>query len=349
MTERVGDIGEFGLIARIREVLEAEGRLPPGAVLGLGDDAACFTPRPGCEILVTCDAMVEGRHFLAERTSARDLGRRAMVMNISDIGAMGGTPCYALVSLGLPARIPVAFVEDLYRGFLMELNPFSAGVFGGNLTSTNERLFIDITLIGEVRREHLMRRSTARAGDAILVTGYPGQAAGGLHLLVAGSAAPDLANHPLVRAYQLPRHRAREGREVARSGLASAMIDMSDGLLGDLGHICEQSGLGALLVQELLPVSDVLRAAALESRRDPFDWVLGDSDDYELILTCPSERVESLRALIHAVAGAAVSEVGRLTEAWAGIRIRRPDGSEGFSFPAGWDHFRRRGGGSQTG
>jgi len=150
MPETLKDIGEFGLIARIDDLLKREGVQSPGVSLGIGDDTASFKARPGYEVLVTCDCVVEGRHFLSRHISAMDLGRRSMMLNISDIGAMGGHPLYALISLGLKSETLVKDIENLYRGFLFELNPFGASIIGGNLTKSGDGIFIDITLIGEL-------------------------------------------------------------------------------------------------------------------------------------------------------------------------------------------------------
>jgi len=161
-----------------------------------------------------------------------------MTVNISDIGAMGGHPLYALISLGLNPDQLIRDVLEIYRGFLLELNPFSASIIGGNLTRSGNGSFIDITLIGEVEQGKSLRRSGARAGDVILVTGFPGQAAAGLKLLLRSPNDPDLRKHLLVQIYNVPSHRARLGAAIGGAGLASAMIDTSDGFLGDLGHIC---------------------------------------------------------------------------------------------------------------
>ncbi|UCB51151.1 MAG: thiamine-phosphate kinase [Deltaproteobacteria bacterium] len=339
MSQRLSDIGEFGLIDRIHELLQKEGLEAPGVTLGIGDDTASFRPRAGYELLVTCDAMVEGRHYLSEHISPLNLGRRAMALNISDIGAMGGRPLYALVSLGLKAETLVADVEAMYRGFIAELNPFEASIIGGNVTKSEHATFVDITLIGEVEQGKMIRRSTARAGDAILVTGYPGQAAAGLYLLLNAQPGEDLSDHPLVQTFNTPSHRAREGRAIAQSGYATAMIDTSDGFLGDLGHICKESGVGARLTRKSLPMGKELGEAATRLGRDPFELVLGESDDYELIITCPPDDVEGIRSVVAAVSAVPVTEVGRITEAAYGMKIVQPEGTECAVTPAGWDHF----------
>jgi thiamine-monophosphate kinase len=341
MTETLSDIGEFGLIARIDDLLGKEGIQTPGITMGIGDDAAAFMPRAGYELVVTCDCVVEGRHYLPGRITSFNLGRRAMALNISDIGAVGGKPLYALVSLGLKGDTPVANVEDMYRGFISELNPFEASVIGGNLTKSGNGIFIDITLIGEVEQGKIVRRSTARAGDVILVTGYPGQAAAGLQLLLNSRPTEDFNSHPLVRVYNTPSHKAREGQAIAQSGYATSMIDTSDGFIGDLGHICQESGVGAVLIQEKLPLSGDLRHAATELGLDPYDLILKDSDDYELIITCSSRHVDRIRSVVSSISDIPVSEVGSITDASCGVKLVLPDGTQHEIAAAGWDHFTR--------
>jgi len=340
MPERVGDIGEFGLIRRISDLLGKEGIRSERVTLGIGDDTASFLPRPGYEILVTCDCMVEGRHYLPKYIRPFDLGRRAMALNISDIGAMGGRPLYALISLGLKAEILVRDIEELYRGLLAELNPFGASIIGGNLTQSGNGIFIDITLIGEVERGRALRRSGAKPGDAILVTGYPGQAAAGLQLLLHAPGEPKLLAHPLVQIYNTPSHRAELGEAIAKAGCATAMIDTSDGFLGDLGHICEESGVGAELIQEKLPVSEDLRGAAHVLQRDPYEFILGDSDDYELVITCQPQNVALLRSTVTRCCPVPLTEVGRITAVAREMILVLPDGEKRPVKPASWDHFR---------
>jgi len=339
MPKTLADIGEFGLIHRIHELIKKEGVQAPEVTLGIGDDTASFRPRQGYEQLVTCDCLVEGRHYLPDFITPQNLGRRAITMNLSDIGAMGGQPLYALVSLGLKADMPVSDVEDIYHGFMMELNPFRASIIGGNITKTMDATFIDITLIGEVEQDKLMRRSTARVGDKILVTGFPGQAAAGLKLMLRSKPTKDIQKHPLVHASNSPSHRVKEGQAVANSKLASAMIDTSDGFLGDLGHICQESGVGALLIQEKFPISEDLKQTALQLKLDPYELFLQDSDDYELIITCSPEHVDQIRSAISSVSDVPVTEVGSITDAVGEFRLILPDGSQRRIQPSGWDHF----------
>ncbi|MBW1916037.1 MAG: thiamine-phosphate kinase, partial [Deltaproteobacteria bacterium] len=218
-------------------------------------------------------------------------------------------------------------------------------VIGGNLTKSEHSIFIDITLIGEVERDKVVRRSNAGIGDLILITGYPGQSAAGLKLLLGHeNEAEALRDHPLIRAYNRPSHRAKEGQAIAKSGFATAMIDTSDGLLGDLGHICEESDVGAELIQEKLPVSEHLHAIPLSPGQDIYDMVLKDSDDYELIITCPPENVDRIRSVVAALSDVPVTEVGRITGETGNISLIQKDGSKREIIPTGWDHFKNEGG-----
>ncbi|HDZ89183.1 MAG: thiamine-phosphate kinase [Deltaproteobacteria bacterium] len=339
IAQTVAEIGEFGLIERIDKILREEAHPLPGNTLGIGDDCALFRPRNGYELLVTCDSLVEGRHYLPRFISPFDLGRRAMAMNISDIGAMGGRPLYALISLGLRADTPVVDLETVYRGFIAELSPFGASIIGGNLTGSEGANSIHITLMGEVPVGRALRRSSANPGDSILVTGYPGQAAAGLRVLLEAEAPDDVRHHPLVQVYNTPSHRAREGEAVALSGLATAMIDTSDGLLGDLGHICHGSGVGARLFLESLPVSPALKETARRMKEDPTDLALQQSDDYELIITCPPEHVDAIRSMVTSINRVPVAVIGSITPNSGRIIGMSPEGPPRDLSPSGWDHF----------
>ena len=340
MDETLKQAGEFGLIRTIRDLLKKDGASPPADLtVGIGDDTAAFRPRAGYEILITCDSVVEGRHYLPEFMRPGEVGRRAMVINISDIGAMGGLPRYALVSLGLKEETPVRDVKEMYRGFLEALNPFGAVIVGGNLTKTETELFVDVTLIGEAKEGCVVRRSGARPGDIILVTGYPGRSTAGLQLLVHSLAA---AGHPLAAAYIRPMHKAVAGAAVADRQCASAMIDTSDGFLGDLAHLCEESGVGAeLFFEKFPPDEDLQDAAALLCQRAD-EMFLGPSDDYELIITCAPDCAAAVRAAVAESYGGPVTEVGRIAPQARGICLVMADGSIKTPAPEGWDHFRFR-------
>ncbi|MFO8090433.1 MAG: thiamine-phosphate kinase [Desulfatiglandaceae bacterium] len=338
MGKNVGEIGEFGLIAKIREWLSAARDASRPAGPEIGDDCAVFMPPPGHEILLTCDTLVEGRHYLPSLIRPYDLGRRAMVQNISDIGAMGGLPLYALVSLGLRPETQVSEVEDMYSGFLSELSRLDASIIGGNITSVETGRFIDITVVGSVPQGRAVTRRGARPGDAVLVTGFPGESGAALRLFQANRRDDAVAGE-LSDSYLCPVHRALEGRAVADQGYAGAMIDTSDGMAADLGHICSESRVGARIYSENLPVRPCLRRAAELLNCEPVDLVLGTSDDYELLITCPPEHAGEVADTVSAVSGVPVALIGTVTAENETI-VLVTDSKEHILETPGWDHFR---------
>ncbi|MSR82468.1 MAG: thiamine-phosphate kinase [Candidatus Latescibacteria bacterium] len=340
--KKIAEIGEFGLIDRLRRLLDLEGCQPPGLSLGIGDDAALLQAQPGCQWAVTCDVLAEGRHYLSEYLTAFQLGKRAMAVNLSDIAAMGGQPRYALVALGLRGSTLVGDVENWYRGFAAALNPWDAAIVGGNMTQVDGSQFISITLMGEVPAGQALRRSGASPGQAILVTGYPGQAAAGLRLLQERGQDGGLEDHPLVQAYTSPMPRVGEGRAMAGDRVVSAAIDTSDGFLGDLGNLCAASGVGARLWAAQLPLSPALRAATAKWGEDPVRWFLGPSDDYELIVTCAPEQVEAAKRRIAGVNQAPVHQVGVITPERDCLEIEGESGLSRLLRARGWDHFTSR-------
>jgi thiamine-monophosphate kinase len=339
MTLKVSDIGEFELIDRIRRIIDNTGRKPGLLIHGIGDDAAVFTPEQGYEMVVTCDSMVDGRHYLKEHMTPIEIGRRAMVMNISDIGAMGGIPLYALVTLGLTSSETVDEIEGIYRGFIQELEPFNASIIGGNITKTAGNTIIDITLIGKVKRGHIAMRSGAKPGDAIMVTGYPGSSGAG-YRLIADGAAQSLVNKTLIDAYLRPKHRAKEGNALAVSGLITSMMDVSDGLSGDLYHICETGSVGAEVWEEMLPVSSALKEISSIYKISPADFILAPSDDYELIFTCALQNMDAMERILKEFE-CPVTHIGDIVPMAQGMTIINQDGKRKPLDKNGWDHFNK--------
>ncbi len=337
MTLKVSDIGEFELIDRIQRIIDGAGYKPGLLIHGIGDDAAVFTPEPGYEMVVTCDSMVDGRHYLKEHMTPIEIGRRAMVMNISDIGAMGGIPLYALVTLGLTSSETVNEIEEIYRGFLQELEPFNASIIGGNITKTAGNTFIDITLIGKAKRQFLTLRSGAKPGDALMVTGYPGSSGAGYRLITDG-ISQSLENKTLIDAYLRPVHRAREGHSLAVSGLISSMMDVSDGLSGDLYHICETSSAGAEIWEEKLPVSTSIRDISNLYEKTPADFILSPSDDYELLFTCAPQNIERVEGIL-AEFDCPVTHIGDIVPMAQGMTLINSNGERKPLNKKGWDHF----------
>ena len=334
--QTVHDIGEFPLIERIKRHLPAGPQV--GVVAGIGDDTAALKVAPRHLLLATCDVQVEGVHFLLDRATPEMIGRKTLAVNISDIAAMGGVPRYALISLGLPSETPVEFVDGLYVGMRAEAERFGVDIVGGNLAKAKQ-VFIDVTLLGEVEPDRSVYRGGARIGDRIVVTGRPGESAGGLALLLDPSlpCPSDVAERLLAR-HRTPTPRVSAGRAVATSGVAHAMIDVSDGLAGDLAHICEASGVGAVLRADALPISDDLRALGTATGLEPREWLLFGGEDYELLVVVGSEDADALVASIEA-RGVEATVIGRIVAAERGIVLREADGRERRVERGGFTHF----------
>ncbi len=330
----IADVGEFEVIARLKQRFARSG---VGIVRGIGDDTAVLRPSPGYLVLATTDAAVEGVHFLRASTTPRLLGQRVLAVNLSDIAAMGGIPRWALVSLSLPETTPLDFIDDLAAGLGEEAARFGVGIVGGNLARSPERLVLDLTLLGEGEPDRVVYRTGARAGDRVLVTGTLGDAAAGLAVLLGDAPSGLPGADELIGRQRLPTPRVEAGRVIARSGLATAMIDVSDGLASDLGHLCEDNGLGATVFADQLPLSAAIQTLAATVGRDPLDWALHGGEDYELLLTAPSERVAQLTAAVQAV-GVRLTDVGEMTER-AGIWLQRPGGQREPLRGTLWRHF----------
>lgn len=332
----VKEIGEFGLIDRIAAMLSHH---CPGVIKGIGDDVAVLDTSGPEYLLATCDSQVEGVHFMRDAITPYQLGRRVAAINVSDIAASGGDPRWALVSLAIPGEMEVGYIEELYRGLGDEMALAGASIAGGNLSRMKSVIVLDCTLLGVVAPERLVLRSTARVGDAVVLTGSPGESRAGLELI----RRPDLAlsastRQRLIESHLCPRPRLAEGRLLARSGLVTAMIDVSDGVIGDLLHICKASGTGADVDSGGVSISRELGEAALAAGADCLEWALSGGEDYELIFTAPPEAVASLKQMLLDQTGTTCSQIGTIT-AGTGVDIRFAEGTRKVSAVKGFDHF----------
>ena len=342
---RVADIGEFGLIGRLRSRLgPARGGAAAGVVLPNGDDCAGVLFTPGRWVLATSDILVEGEHFLQAHATPRQIGRKALAINLSDIAAMGGDPKFALTSLAVPEDTPVECVEAVYDGLREEGEAFGTAVIGGNVARSPAGIILDVHLLGESDPERTLRRSGARPGDVVMVTGTLGDAAAGLRVLLDSeiSAPGETADLPAgERSLVLgPKPRVPEGRAIADAGAATAMIDLSDGLSGDLSHLCEASRAGAVLDAERIPVSDALRAISAGWKRDPVDLALQGGEEYELLMAVRPEEADDLAARVLQETGTTLTAIGRFTEEGSGLKILR-EGREEPLGVTGYDHLRK--------
>uniref|UniRef100_UPI003A918FE5 thiamine-phosphate kinase n=1 Tax=Kordiimonas sp. TaxID=1970157 RepID=UPI003A918FE5 len=297
--------GEFDLIAKYFAPLAG----PEG--LGLTDDAACISPRPGKSLIITKDVIVGGVHFL-DTDAADSIAHKALAVNLSDLAAKGAVPKYYLLGLCLPKNIDEVWLAGFAAGLKALQETYGFTLAGGDTTSSLGPVMVSVTAIGEVGVGHMLRRNGARAGDLVFVSGTLGEAALGLKCL------RDELEHDdgLVRRYHYPTPRV--GLGPALVGLAGGSADISDGLLADLGHICETSNLGADIEEGALPVSDKVRAL-LSDRSDLAACVYSGGDDYELVFTAPEARQLDIEAAANEQ-GVPVTVIGRISGT-PGIRL----------------------------
>lgn len=335
---QISDLGEFGLIERIRSRIPGYG---PDVLVGIGDDVAVLKPAEGHDLLATCDIQIEGVHFLRDKITPYQLGRKAAAINLSDIAAKGGRPRYFLISLALPADLPVEFVDELYRGLLDAARQASAEIVGGNLSRSLGGIVVDVTLLGEVKPDHLLLRSGAQVGDRILVTGSLGRSAAGLALLLHPEVQiPATQAQEVLESHLTPTPRSEEGLVIGRTQAATAMIDLSDGLASDVGHLCDASQVGACIEGGRVPISEATRAVAAQVGQDPLRLALCGGEDYELLFTAPPDRASELAVTVQRETGIPVTDIGEIVPASEGRTLVLSDEVRVPLTPGGWDHFR---------
>ncbi|MFT4286445.1 thiamine-phosphate kinase [Nocardioides sp.] len=310
--QTLADVGEFGLISELVR------RFPQGdhVILGPGDDAAVLRIRGG-HVVVSTDLMVEGRHFRRDWASAADVGHRAAAQNLSDINAMGGVAHSLTVGLAAPPELPLSWALDFATGFADECSLVGASVVGGDLTRASE-IVVAVTVLGSVAQSPVAR-SGARPGDVLALAGRQGWAAAGLAVLGRGNRSP----RAVVAAYQRPEPPYGAGPAAAAAG-ATAMVDVSDGLLAECGHLATDSGVAIDVRSAALEVPEPFLAVAAALNADPVSFVLTGGEDHAILATFPPEVAlpEGFRP------------IGTVTE---GDRVT-VDGAP-YDGPTGWTHF----------
>jgi thiamine-monophosphate kinase len=312
----IADLGEFGLIAEIAAGLPRG----PRTIVGIGDDAAVVTAPDG-RVVAATDLLVEGRHFRRDWSGPADVGAKAAARSLADVAAMGAVPVCLLVGFGAPGDLPLAWARELVAGIADECASAGATVVGGD-TSGAEAIVLAVTALGDLAGRDPVTRSGARPGDVLAIAGVLGDSAAGLALLEAGLAGPA----SLIAAHRRPRPPYAAGPEAARLG-ATAMIDVSDGLLADAGHVAEASGVLIDIDAALLPGgAELAAAAAALGRPGPLDWVLTGGEDHAFAATFP----------------AGISLPARWTVAG---QVRDGQGvsvnGQAYTGTAGWNHFDR--------
>lgn len=310
---------EFGFIARFLSPLAAK----ENGAFGLTDDAAVIDVPAGQQLVLTKDALVEGVHFIGDEPPA-DIARKALRVNLSDLAAMGATPRAYMLALMLPAFADEQWLRDFTVGLQMDQGEFGISLIGGDTTRTLGSLALSVTMFGFVPAGMALRRSGARAGDDIYVSGTIGDAALGLSV-----AKYELTGDFLLNRYRLPQPRVALGAHLR--GIVSSCTDISDGLAQDLGHICEQSQVGAAIEWSAVPLSDAARASGAVAAQT----ILGGGDDYELLFTASPENAHKLQAL---AAITPITRIGNITGG-SGVHVFDAQGAEITLAHKGYKHF----------
>ena len=338
-------IHEFDLI---RSLHRRYGRRSPSVIQGIGDDAAVITSQAGEWTVLTTDLLTEGVHFDLRTATMADIGFRAAAANLSDIAAMGGTPQQLLVALAIPRTGTSRQVHQLYRGMMAACRPHHVGLIGGDTSASSSGWFLSVTLIGIVPPRKALFRSGARIGDFLYVTGTIGDALAGLRLL--NEPPPGTKRDPwaatlsmkhrqfLIARHLRPTARIAEGRWLSTHRLATSAIDISDGLSGDLRHICEESHVGADIDLRALPLSPACKAYAVSRNLDPVNLALTGGEDYELLFTVsPRQRPRLERTAIQQ--GFSLTCIGTIHPLRFGMQTLSASGQRRQLINTSYEHF----------
>ena len=331
-------LAEFALIKRIAKRC---GGLRNRTLVGIGDDCAVIRPHSRNVRLITTDLLVEDIHFNRRFASWRDIGHKAMVGNLSDIAAMGGTPRQFLVSIAIPPSLTTHDVDALYEGMMQPAKKSGTALIGGDTSSSPTKLFLSLTLIGDIKPAHVVRRTGLQVGDEIFVTGTLGDSNAGLRMLQTPprTRIPRVCRIWLSQRHLRPTARLEAGQRLAKHRIATAMIDLSDGLSGDLAHLCEMNAVGATIDVTHLPMSGALHAYAHHIGERAYEIALQGGEDYELLFavrpkSLPRIKRWNTRGLLDA------THIGTITPKRQGMQMITPTGSIQPMLIQSYEHLR---------
>jgi thiamine-monophosphate kinase len=344
---RLSELGELGLLRRLESILSipeaarsaGDASAAARVVVGVGDDAAAVDVGGGRVLLLSCDSMVEGVHFVPQTCAPDAIGFRAMAAALSDIAAMGGTPTWGLVTLAAPSDADAAFAEELIRGARAAAEREGAVVVGGDCVSSPAGFGLDVSVVGEGRRDSLLLRSAAEPGQAVMLTGTVGDSAAGLALLRREPCVDAHTASYVTERHLLPTPRIAAGAVLARHDAVTAAIDVSDGLLRDAGHVAERSGVQIELSAEMVPISPECRRVADAVQQAALGFALGGGEDYELLFTARADAAQAVKDALRSGAQIGATVVGEV-RAGRGVRVLNENGQPLNGLPEGWDHFR---------
>jgi thiamine-monophosphate kinase len=288
---KLSEIGEFGLIAMISKYFKQN--LKPG-MTGIGDDCAIIPINNEHALLITTDMLIEDQHFIKERITPFELGYKSIAVNLSDIAAMGGTPEYAFLSVGIPQSIEIKWLDEFFRGIKNLCDSSETYLLGGDTTRSESKLIINIAVTGRIRMDKIKRRSTAKPGDIICVTDFIGDSGGGLKALLNNLPIEKDVKY-LVNCHHMPVPRLQEGQWLSDFPGVHAMIDISDGIESDIHRIMESSGVGAEINLEEIPVSEALQRMSEKYNWNKYEIAVCGGEDYCLMLTIEKHQFEYIK------------------------------------------------------
>ncbi|MCX5725684.1 MAG: thiamine-phosphate kinase [Candidatus Saganbacteria bacterium] len=333
---KLKNLGEFGLIERIKKSFKPS----PRVYVGIGDDSAVIKLSGNKCLLISTDTLVENIHFKLKYSTFYQLGWKLLAGGISDISAMGGTPTDVLITLGLPADLPVKAVDDIYRGIKSVARKFNIGVIGGDTVSSKD-IFLTVTALGIINKKELLLRSKARVGDAILVTGELGASGAGLKILK--SRESPVASRELkwvIKKHLMPDPRVVEGKIIGKLGKATSMIDFSDGLAAGCFEIAKRSNVGIRIWKNSLPIGEGTKSASEVLKISPFDLALYGGEDYELMFTVPRSEAVSFVERFKKKSKTRISIIGEVVGRGRGIKIVDLKGKVHPFRGKGYEHFK---------
>jgi len=337
---RLSNLGEFQLIQSIPRQLTTQGFLP---IVGIGDDAAVLSSSPEQHVVISTDLLVEDIHFTRKTATFYDIGYKAATANLSDIAAMGATPTAMFVAIALPPSVTYKDWQEFYRGLAVPCKPYKVQLLGGDTSSSPTSLFISITVTGQVPPGHILTRQGAQIGDLIYVSGTLGNSAAGLAYLKKSKHPPKSSTLLKSMKYLVQRHlqptpRIVLGQLLASQPYASAAMDLSDGLSGDLRHLCRLSHVGALIYSGQIPMSQPLLRYAKRIRATPLHWSLHGGEDYELLFTIPPKWQHELEKSTKK-RRIPITHIGTIQPKRFGIRIEQSNGTRHLLLQQSYEHF----------
>ncbi len=333
-------LGEFGLIRKLEKQCQT---LHTDVIQGIGDDAAILETSPKESLIASKDLAIEGIHFDLRFEKPKDIGYRAVVANMSDMAAMGAVPKFILVALAVPQSCSLDTLRTLYRGFKEACREYHISLVGGDTSASQSGLFLSLTILGQVKKNMALRRQGAKVGDLICVTGTLGDSRAGLHVLQRQvqqkkTSAPRPYESFLKKRHLRPTARVVQGQYLSQHRLAHAAIDISDGLSGDLSHLCQASQVGAELQAKDLPISRQCHVYAIANDLDPFDFALLGGEDYELLFTMHHQHQSKLANLSRRFK-TPITCIGTVKPKSFGLKLTLEDGTNKNILSRSYNHF----------